>query len=65
MNLTNGRQVSYKDLGASLAALYGLGPSIPRDLTTLLQRSESLLGLDSSGNLTFGNKLPSYGLVST
>jgi hypothetical protein len=65
MNNGSGRQASYKDLGANLAKLYGDPASLPRDLKTLLDRSETLLSLDSSGNLVFGPLFQPYQLVNT
>jgi hypothetical protein len=65
MVLSNGRQVSFKDLGATLAALYGTADSLPQNLRTLLDRSEMLFSLNTTtGNIDFGPKLPAYALVN-
>jgi hypothetical protein len=65
MMLNSGRQVSFKDLGATLAALYGTADSLPQNLKTLLDRSEMLFSLNpTTGNIEFGQKLPTYALVN-
>jgi hypothetical protein len=60
-----GRQISTKDVGANLAALFCPG-SPPAGLATILARSAPLFSLDSNGNIVFNSQtLPAYGLVST
>ena len=65
MNSSSGRQVSFKDLGANLACLFGGNEQRHRDLKTLMERSEKLFALDSNGNIVFEPMLQPYQLVNT
>ncbi len=66
MNTSSGRPVSFKDLGATLAGLFGANHQHHHDLTTLLQRSERFLQLDSNGDIVLnGTVVQPYQLVNS